>query len=283
VGAGERCLKQLIVTADDFGLSVPVNEAVETAHSRGILTATSLMVGAEAAADAVTRARRSPTLAVGLHLVVVDGQPVLPRHEIPDLLDKNGLLTCCLFCAGLRYFFLPAVRRQLAAEIRAQFDAFRRTGLPLDHVNAHHHMHLHPTVLSLILRLGREFGLRAIRVPAEPLFDGGRLNWQRFLLSPWLALMRWRIKRAGMVCNDQIYGLSDTGCMDQATLLGILQRIPEGASEVFFHPATQSPADQETGATGYHYQEEYAALVHPQSQQAVRAHGISLVAFRDLG
>jgi len=168
-------LKRLIVTGDDFGLAVPVNEAVEAAHRKGVLTTASLMVAGAAAADAVERARRLPALRVGLHLVVVKGRPVLPAAEVPDLVDASGALPNRLGRAGFRFFFLPSVRRQLEAEIRAQFRAFRQTGLPLDHASGHAHMHVHPTVCGLTIGIGREFGLRAVRVPTSlPSSPGAR-------------------------------------------------------------------------------------------------------------
>src|SRR5471030_1738174 len=79
----------LIVTADDFGMSIPVNEAVEEAHRKGVLTCASLVVAGEAAADAVRRAKRMPGLGVGLHLALLDAPSALSRNEIPDLLDPN--------------------------------------------------------------------------------------------------------------------------------------------------------------------------------------------------
>src|SRR5882757_2815693 len=121
----------LIITADDFGLHPAVNEAVERAHRDGVLTATSLMVGAAAAADAIARARRLPQLRVGLHLVLADGVATLPRAQIPDLVDAQGRFGNAMTRDGARFFFLPQVRRQLAAEIRAQFAAFAATGLAL--------------------------------------------------------------------------------------------------------------------------------------------------------
>ncbi|MEO9191466.1 MAG: hopanoid biosynthesis-associated protein HpnK [Acetobacteraceae bacterium] len=155
-------MKRLIVTADDFGLSEAVNEAVERGHRDGILTAASLMVAGPAAADAVRRAKSMPSLAVGLHLVVIEGPAVLHQAIAP-----GGQFPSEQFRLGVNYFFRPRARRQLAAEIRAQFEAFAATGLPLDHANAHKHMHLHPTVGRLLIDIGREFGLRAVRVPAE--------------------------------------------------------------------------------------------------------------------
>jgi len=135
--------RRVIVSADDFGLSEGVNEAVEQACREGILTTASLMVAGPAAADAVRRARRLPKLRVGLHLVVIEGPAVGPA---PGLVDADGQFSSNQLRLGINYFFRPAIRRQLAAEIRAQFAAFAATGLRLDHANAHKHMHLHPTV-----------------------------------------------------------------------------------------------------------------------------------------
>src|SRR4051794_31851478 len=126
-------MRNVVVTADDFGLSTAVNEAVERAHCEGILGAASLMVAAEAAGDAVARARRLPRLRVGLHLVLVDGAPALPTHEIPHLLDAAGALPRDLARAGVKWFFSPPARAELRREIRAQFEAFAATGLKLDH------------------------------------------------------------------------------------------------------------------------------------------------------
>ena len=132
-------MKGLIVTADDFGAAEEVNDAVEQGHRDGILTAASLMVSAPAAASAVARAKTLPRLRVGLHIVLVDGKPTLPASAIPDLVDDAGMFRNDMTAAALRMFCLPRVRRQLEAEIEAQFDAFRATGLTLDHVNTHKH------------------------------------------------------------------------------------------------------------------------------------------------
>lgn len=126
------------------------------------------MVAAPAAADAVARARLLPGLRVGLHLVLIDGEAVLPPGEIGGLVGADGRFTESQIGAGLGYFFKPGIRRQLAAEVRAQFEAFRATGLSLDHVNAHQHLHLHPTVARLVVEIGRAYGMRAVRLPSEP-------------------------------------------------------------------------------------------------------------------
>lgn len=264
----------LIVTADDFGLHPAVNEAVELAHRDGVLSAASLMVGAPAVADAVARARRLPRLRVGLHLVLADGAAVLPRTEIPALVDAAGRFGDNMALDGMRFFFLPAVRRQLKAEIRAQFAAYAATGLPLDHVNAHKHFHLHPTVLSLILRIGRDYGLRAVRLPAEA---GAPL-----LLRPWLRLLARRLDRAGIAHNDHVAGIACSGRMDENALLEALQHLPMGITEIYLHPATFSGSGIAASMPDYRHADELAALLSPRVRAAVERLGVPLGGFADL-
>jgi len=283
-------MKRVIVTADDFGLAVPVNEAVERAHREGVLTAASLMVGAAAAADAVERARRLPGLHVGLHVVLVQGRPVLPPERVPDLVDERGAFSDRLVRAGLSWFFRPRVRRQLADEIRAQFAAFRSTGLPLDHVNAHNHMHLHPTLLALVVAAGREHGLRAVRVPYEPPWASYRAAGSGLArrlataagLAPWIALLRWRLRRAGLKSNRYVFGLHDSGNMSAELVVRLAGELPAGVTEIYFHPATGSCAELDRQMPGYHHQAELAALISPGVGDALRAAGARRIAFGDL-
>jgi hopanoid biosynthesis associated protein HpnK len=283
-------VRQVIVTADDFGLALPVNEAVEQAHRDGILTAASLMVGAGAAADAVARARRLPSLRVGLHVVLVHGRPVLPAARVPDLVDARGRFSDRLVRAGLAFFFRPAVRRQLQAEVRAQFEAFRATGLALDHVNAHNHMHLHPTLLAAILEIGGEYGLRAVRVPYEPplaSYRAARHGFGRRLataagLAPWIALVRRRLRRAGVKSNRAVFGLHDSGAMDAGLVERMVAALPDGVTEIYFHPATGRSPELDREMPAYRHEAELAALTSQRVATALRAAGVRRIAFSDL-
>jgi hopanoid biosynthesis associated protein HpnK len=283
-------LKRLIVCADDFGLDTAVNEAVEAAHQEGVLTCASLMVGARAAADAVARARRLPGLRVGLHLVLVEGRPIAPLDRVADLVDETGEFDGRMVRAGFRFFFLPRVRRQLATEIRAQFEAFRATGLALDHVNAHKHMHLHPTVAALVVAIGREYGLAAMRVPAEPagpLRQAGTLDSlsQRIgsrLLAIWVGLLRWRLIRAGIAVNDHLFGLAWSGAMTEARVLRLLPHLPEGVSEMYFHPAVARSAALIRTMPEYRHAEEFAALLSKPIRQQIAEAKIALISYSDL-
>ncbi len=282
-------MKRLIITADDFGLSESVNEAVEQAHRDGILTAASLMVTGPAAADAVRRAKTMPTLAVGLHLVVIEGPAVL-GGEFPS--DQLGL--------GMRYFFSPKARRQLAAEIEAQFAAFAATGLKLDHANAHKHMHLHPTVGRLLMDIGRRHGLRAVRVPAEPVAltppptpsPKGKGDCKRYPPSPWgrglgggvadrallawTRVLRWQARKAGLFTNDHCFGLRWSGAMTAERVRGLIGSLPGGLSEIYLHPATRGDERLTALMPAYQHEAELAALLDPGVREALAASGVVL-------
>jgi chitin disaccharide deacetylase len=277
--------KFLIVTADDFGLHEAVNEAVEQASEAGVLTAASLMVAAPAAADAVRRARALPRLRVGLHLVLADGSAMLTPDLIPDLADRAGRMNSRMFINGVRFFAFPGVRRQLEAEIRAQFSAFARTGLTLDHVNVHKHFHLHPTLLEMLLRIGREYGVSAVRVPDEPLWfaaRGGHFSGANAaLLAPWIALMKRRLRRAQVPYNDRVFGVAASGAMDEAKLLEIIARLPPGVTEIYLHPATLSGSAIAASMSQYRHAEELAALLSPRVRGAIAAAGIGHGGFAD--
>src|SRR5579859_225115 len=270
--------RYLIVTADDFGIHESVNEAVEQASRAGTLSAASLMVTAHAAKDAVRRALTLPDLRVGLHVVLADGESALDASLIPEIADTEGRMHGDMFRRAVRFFFKPAARRQLEAEIRAQFAAFSKTGLPLDHVNVHKHFHVHPTILSILLDVGRDYGMPAIRVPDEPVWFAVRHagigpGLAQALLSPCIMLMKHRLRRAGIFHNDKIFGIAGSGAIDEANLLAILARLPAGVSEIYLHPATQSGSAIAASMSGYRHAEELEALSSPRVRAALDAAG----------
>jgi chitin disaccharide deacetylase len=289
VSRGDRPRRQLIVCADDFGCDVAVNEAVEIAHRDGILSTASLMVAAPAATDAVERARRLPDLRVGLHLVLIDGAPMLPPGELRGLVrSSDGRFHDDEIRAGFCWFLIPGLRRRLAAEIRAQFEAFRATGLALDHVNAHKHMHVHPTVARLVVKIGREFGMPAVRLPQEPsrvlhrAFPGERRQPRAAIFGSAVAALQRRLRRAGLASNDFTFGIAWSGRMTEERLLGLLPHLPGGVSEIYCHPATRETRALLAAAPGYRHIDELGALLSARVRRRIAELGIGLVGYRDL-
>ena len=276
-------MKGLIVTADDFGAAVEVNEAVELAHRDGILTAASLMMTAPAAADAVSRARRMPMLRVGLHLVFTEGRPVLPASEVPSLVNETGTFRSDVVALGCILMCSRQARLQLAAEIAAQFEAFRATGLTLDHCNAHKHFHLHPVIGSLLVATGRRFGLRSVRVPREPAAPLAPLaaKWPSIeaqLMAPFTGALRRKVVNSGMHVPDQVFGLRWSGQMTKTRLLHLIPRLPEGLSEIYLHPTTQTLSGH---AKGDHDDSELAALIDPDVIAACRKATLTMGGYAD--
>ena len=266
--------KQIIITADDFGISQEINEAVEIAHTQGILSATSLMVGEAFAEDAARRAKLMPSLGVGLHLALTRGKSVLDPKKIPDLVDASGRFKDNLFMCGLRFFFNSKVHLQLAAEINAQFKAFQNFELKLDHVNVHNHMHMHPTVLDLILNIGGNFGMRAMRLPKTP--------HAPIYLKPWMLHIKNKLNDNNIHHNDVLMGLSETGKMNSTTMQQCLKNLSSGVTEIMCHPATGPWAGLDTHAKHFNFDKELAALIHPDVKTALKNTKAKVIRFGDL-
>lgn len=243
---------RLVFNADDFGLHVSVNEAVEQAHTQGVLTAASLMVGSPGHDEAVRISRHLPTLAVGLHLVLTDGVPVLPAARIPALTQPNGRFRDDMAGMGLTLAVSAAARAELRAEVDAQIARFAESGLRPDHINAHKHYHLHPTIFAAIAHAP---GFPAIRIPFE---IGGPA-----LQNLWCRVLR----RRGLPAPDRVAGLRWSGAFTAERVLQALTTLSPGVTEFYFHPATTD--DVPGGAPGYRYRDELAALTDPRVIAAV--------------
>jgi len=286
--------RRLVVSGDDFGAAPEVNAAIVRAHRDGILTSASLMVTGDAVDDAVARARAHPRLAVGLHLVLVQGRPALPPREIPRIVTASGTFPEQPVLAGLRYAWLavalPGGRDELKREIEAQLRAFAATGLRLAHVDGHVNIHLHPMILPLLLELAPKYGIRALRLSRESLASALRWDLRSAprkvaeglvfrALSAWSAA---RLREAGIVTADCVYGMHQTGHVDESYLLSVIETLPPGLNELYCHPADVQPAALARHQVGYDHAGEVAALVSPRVRHAVEAAGIELVTYPDV-
>jgi chitin disaccharide deacetylase len=284
----DRPLRLAVINADDFGCSAGVNQAIIQAHTQGILTSTSLMVTAAAAPAAVTLAKAHPTLAVGLHLVLVCGQSALPPAQIPHLVDAQGNFPDDPFIAGLRYQFHHAARQELRQEIRAQLEQFRQTGLPLSHVDGHLHLHCHPVVLGILAELAAEFNITTIRLPSEELRLTLRIDrrnlWNKLLWAGVFGQLRRhgeRVLQAGGIrFSDRVYGLLQTGQVTEAYLLQLIPQIQANQIEIYCHPAVRLP-DEPLNGPPQAGALELAALLSQSVLQVLQQQGFCLTTFAD--
>ena len=234
--ANRQCRKCLIMTGDDFGLNSRVNEAVEQLYQAGILTQASLMVNEAGVDEALRIARRHPGLVVGLHLSLCCGL----ASKSSFLTDAQGRLSPSPAQAGVWYAFKPALRLALRAEIEAQFAKFAALGLPPVYWDGHTHLHLHPEVLKLTLPVAAAAGFRAVRLVREP---GWTMLPVIFRLLSRAA--QPKLARYGIRYVDRLFGLRHTGRVTTRVLENWLGGLPEGWSEIYFHPGAE-PADFDT-------------------------------------
>ncbi len=270
--------RRLIVNADDFGRSSAINQAVIRAHREGILTTASLMVNEAACAEAVALARENPRLGVGLHLTFVCGRAALPRDRIPGLVNSAGEFTRNPGSAGFRYFFQRRLREQLRAELHAQFQNFRDTGLPLDHVNGHLHLHLHPAIFAMLMEDAAQLGVRRVRLTYDPFWlnlrlASGRLAYRALhvlIFHPLSARARPVLKRRGFRHTRAVFGLLQNERVDETYVLNLLARLPAGDSELYSHPSLDE------------FKNEFEALISPRVRQQAETLGIGLIRYQDL-
>ncbi len=270
--------RRLVVNADDFGRSHSINLAVIQAHQQGVLTSASLMVNEAASDEAVELAHANPRLGVGLHLTLLCGRSALKPTEIPGLVNDHCQFSDSPVAAGLRYFFSTNLRRQLRHEIEGQFQKFQNTGLPLDHVNGHLNIHLHPTILGLLCSRDASWQIRHLRVTSD-----------RFWLNSHIARGRWfyRISHAaifnllscyarpilskrGIRHTRAVFGLLENGQVHEDYILRLLHRLPGGDSELYSHPSFDE------------FRHEFDALVSVRVRDTIRQLGIQLVRYQDL-
>lgn len=286
--------RRLVVGGDDFGAAPEVNAGILRAHRDGILTSTSLMVTGDAAAEAVRLARENPRLGVGLHLVLAQGRPAARPEDIPALVGRDGSFRAAPVATGIAYAWLSltrAGRAQLRREVAAQLDAFASTGLRLAHVDGHLNMHLHPMVLAILLELAPHYGVRAVRLLRENLaaalrHDRAHLARKAMEGAVFRVLAAWaapRLHAAGIVTADRVYGMHQTGHVDERYLLALLAALPPGLSEVYCHPSAGLSAALAPYQRGYDHAGELAALTSPAVRRAAGTAGVELVTYADAG
>jgi hopanoid biosynthesis associated protein HpnK len=260
-----------------------VNQAIIESHEQGILTSTSLMVSGQACMEAVNLAKNHPNLGVGLHLVLVCGQSVLPYEKIPHLVDRNRNFLNDPVKAGLNYQFNSEARKELALEIRAQLEKFQETGLLMSHLDGHLHLHTHPVVLGIIKELAAEFDLKVLRLPSEELnftlaIDRSHF-WTKLVWSQVFEQLRRHGERlfenTGIIIPDKVYGLLATGKISEDYLLQLIPKIQTEIAEIYAHP-DYSPLTNPSGSM------EFKTLLSDQVRDRIQSCGFELINFHTL-
>jgi predicted glycoside hydrolase/deacetylase ChbG (UPF0249 family) len=237
-------VSHLIINADDFGLTSGVNRAILELHRTGVLTSATLMARAGACNEAIEMALATPTLGVGCHVVLVDGDPVLPRREIPTLVNERTERFPPTIGAFLKRLLAGLIRStEIEAEAGAQMALLQSKGVALTHIDTHKHVHMFPAVLRPVLRAARAAGIRAVRNPFEPAWSlraTPRAPWIRRvevgLLRRLEPAFRRIVAEEGFSTTDGALGVLATGSLDFKAVQSILRGLPPGTWELVTHP-----------------------------------------------
>ncbi|HEV2214771.1 MAG TPA: ChbG/HpnK family deacetylase [Terracidiphilus sp.] len=271
-------MTRLIVNADDFGLTLGVNRAIAELHCAGVLTSATLMARASATDDAIALARATPTLGVGCHVVLVDGEPALAARELPTLVDRRTGRFQPTLVAFLKRLFTGRIRtEEIEAEAAAQMRVLGDQGLALTHIDTHKHTHLFPAVLRPVLRAARSNGIEAIRNPFEPEWAvratpraGLVRSAEVFALRRLEPYFQRLIAREGFLTTDGTIAVAGTGVLDEAMVRSLMNRLPAGTWELVTHPGyndadlakvrTRLRASREVEQQALHALKEFPAL-----------------------
>jgi hopanoid biosynthesis associated protein HpnK len=255
-----------------------VNEAVIRAHREGILTSASLMVNEPGLDEAVRLAKENPRLGVGLHLTLLQGHSALPPQKIPGLVNSCGEFSDSPVGVGMKYFFKPNLREQLQSEIHVQFEKFHSTGLPLDHVNGHLHLHLHPAVFKILMVDSEKLGIRHLRLTRDCLSRSRKISRGHYFYkishAAIFEMLSRRVRKTlaqKKILHTQItFGLLQNALVDEEYIMKLLPELPPGDSELYSHPSLGE------------FKHEFDALVSPRVKELAKQLGIELIRYQDL-
>jgi len=289
-------VRRLIVNADDFGFTAGVNRAIVEAHTRGVVTSSTLMANGCAFADAVELSKSVPRLSVGCHVVLIDGQPVNPG-QIHSLTKPTRASE---FRDGLKSFAARAIAghltaEEISAEATAQIRKIQATGIAVSHFDTHKHTHIFPAILRPLLQAATACGVRAVRNPFGPRLPLrssqllARPNlWTRYaevrILRRFASKFRETVDREGFATPDGTLGIEVTGMLDETLFTAIARNIPEGTWEFVCHPG-YNDADLQAAKTRLREsrQTELQVLTLPAARDVLAREDIELISYRDLG
>lgn len=287
-------MKRLIINADDFGFTAGVNRAIVEAHTRGVVTSSTLMSRGTAFADAVELSKTVPRLSIGCHIVLIDGEPVVEPARLPSLTHAGR------FRDGLKQFAVRALTSRLnpaeiAAEASAQIRKIQSAGITISHFDTHKHTHLFPQVLRPLLRAAAECGVTSVRNPFGPRFPlrssqlMKRPNlWTRYaevkVLRQFAGKFREAVDHEGFATPDGTLGIEVTGALDETLFGALAESMPEGTWEFVCHPG-YNDADLQTAKTRLQESREMElrVLTLPVARELLQKEGVELISYRDLG
>lgn len=267
-------MKNLVVNADDFGLTKGVNNGIVSSFLEGIVTSTSIMANGECFEDAVSLSKQHSALSIGVHLVLVEEKPVLPPGEVPSLIDKNNKLYRN-YKEFLKWFLFSRIKIvDIEKELRAQLEKVLNAGVQANHIDSHQHLHIYPPILDIVLRLAKEYDIRWIRNSYD---NSAPTNMGQRGLAFLARREKRKILNAKLKTTHYFFGAGVSGRLTENDLLNVLAKLPDGFSELMCHPGEEDETlISNYNHWGFCWEQEKEALLSKEVKQFILRQGIML-------
>jgi predicted glycoside hydrolase/deacetylase ChbG (UPF0249 family) len=281
-------IRKIIINADDFGLSLGVNQGIAQAHNQGILTSTSIMTNMPAAENAVEIAKKTPSLAVGLHLNLTAGKPTCRYKITRPLVDRNGMFCHSPSKLCLITIISPAVRTAVRAEAQAQLCWLVDHGIRPTHIDSHHHIHVYPLIFSIVFQLARRYRIHAVRYCYEPAYVSK---------SPWplpalgLAKKAARIRtfakinrfqNASLFRTNALLGISHFSKIDCNFFKTVAAYDKNPCIEIVTHPGFSHDIEQSMTSLITQRENQLETLCDDKTKKTLETENIKLVHFGNI-
>ncbi len=285
--AGRIKAKQLIVNADDLGLHPSVNNGIFRAHREGIVTSTTILIGGSAFTQAVEGLKDNPELGVGIHLCLVDQEPVSEPEKIRSLVKEGGRLPSSHKVFMRDYLLRKIASEEIYVELESQMAKAIDCGIKPTHIDSHQHLHVIPSIASMVAQLCKKFGIERVRIPVDdPSLSYRSKSIKRELEGRVLTLLAKKARRiftdSGISSTDSFFGFACGGQFDKTTWRSILPRIGEGVTEIMVHPGDNNVNLSSNTSWKYHWEEELNALTDPEIKSQLALHEIQWINYGDI-
>jgi len=273
-------MKWLIVNADDLGISERRNQGILEAHRKGIVTSASLLAYGPAYTGALKLVRATPSLDVGLHFNLSEGEPLVLGHKT-------------LVAPGGKFWGKEESRRrakdglfdprEVEREAEAQIDLLKQARLNVSHINGHQHIHIYGALPEAISRAASRLGVRCFRCPVDTMvgpvvMDPERMTqveeYRRHALRA--ADVYGRVK---MRSTEHFGGIALSHHMTLENFIAVIKDLPAGLSEIMVHPGY---ADAKDGFPGPDRERELRTLTDPRLKILLQQQQVQLTAWSKL-
>ncbi|MBC8278235.1 MAG: ChbG/HpnK family deacetylase [FCB group bacterium] len=278
---GFKIAGQVIVNADDFGLTESVNDGVIACHQAGIVRSTSVLANGDGLRDALEKSSDHPGLGLGIHLTLVFGKPVAPPEKVRSLIFKKGSLAAGYPKFAQRYF-LGGIK---SSEVEYEWEAQREklAGIKIDHLDSHQHLHLLPGLFKLVVKLAQKWGIPYVRVPSENLkINLPAATHSGKVLNLYTLGKKRLLANSGLKTTDSFFGSSFSGAMTADVWPKLWPRIPAGITEIMCHPGLENEQARALYGWANKWEDEYRALTDPQTLIQGRDSGVAFTNFTEI-